>query len=69
MDRMLLILWKSIQNLVRWVFRECLKNYNLGIKMIENSIKKKQFALENKKLIKYGKKILNLTYLKIIKSI
>ena len=45
------------------------KNYNLGIKMIENSIKKKQFALENKKLIKYGKKILNLTYLKIIKSI
>ena len=45
------------------------KNYNLGIKMIENSIKKKEFALENKKLIKYGKKILNLTYLKITKFI
>ncbi len=37
--------------------------------VVENSIKKKEFALENKKLIKYGKKILNLTYLKIAKFI
>mgnify|MGYP001192178439 FL=1 len=37
--------------------------------LFENSIKKKEFALENKKLIKYGKKILNLTYLKITKFI
>ncbi len=45
------------------------KSYNDGIKIINKSINKNQIVFENKKLIKYGEKILNLTYFKIIKFI
>ena len=45
------------------------KNYRQGTKIIENLIHKKHFVFDNKKLMKYGEKILSLTYLKIIKLI
>ena len=45
------------------------KSYNDGIKIINKSVNKNQIVFENKKLIKYGEKILNLTYFKIIKFI
>ena len=44
-------------------------SYNKGTKIINKTFNKKQLVIENKKLIKYGDKILNLTYLKIIKFI
>ena len=45
------------------------KNYRQGTKIIENLIHKKHFVFDNKKLMKYGEKILSLTYLKITKLI
>ena len=45
------------------------KSYNRGKKIIEKLIKKKHLVFENKKLIKYGQKILNLTYFEIKKFI
>tara|TARA_B100000029_G_scaffold478382_1_gene524400 strand:+ start:526 stop:1776 length:1251 start_codon:yes stop_codon:yes gene_type:complete len=44
-------------------------SYNKGTKIINKTFNKKQLVIKNKKLIKYGDKILNLTYLKIIKFI
>jgi len=44
-------------------------SYNKGTKIINKTFNKKQLVIENKKLIKYGDRILNLTYLKIIKFI
>ncbi len=45
------------------------KSYNDGINIINKSINKNQIVFENRKLIKYGEKILNLIYFKIIKFI
>ena len=44
-------------------------NYKSGTELVKNSINKKQFIFENKKLIKYGEKILNLTYQEIVKIV
>ncbi len=44
-------------------------SYNRGTKIIEKLLKKKHLVLENKKLIKYGQKILNLSYIEIKKFI
>jgi len=40
-----------------------------GFKIIDKSIQKKSLVFENKKLIKYGEEVLNLTYLEILKFI
>ena len=45
------------------------KNYNQGIKIIENSLDNNRLVSENKKLMDYGKKILKLNYLEIIRFI
>ncbi len=45
------------------------KSYNQGHKIINKSLHKKHLVIENKKLIKYGEKILNLIYFEIIKFI
>ena len=44
-------------------------NYTAGIKLIEKSLKEKSLNFNSKKITKYGDKILNTTYLKIIKYI
>tara|TARA_B100000029_G_scaffold332966_1_gene325131 strand:- start:2446 stop:3234 length:789 start_codon:yes stop_codon:yes gene_type:complete len=44
-------------------------NYKQGIKIIENSLYKKRLIFDNKKIIKYGEKILNSTYFEINKLI
>ena len=44
-------------------------SYSKGKKIIEKLLKKKHLVFENKKLIKYGQKILNLTYIEIEKFI
>ena len=44
-------------------------NYNNGIKIIGKFKDKKQLIFENKKLIKYGKKILNSTYQEIVRFV
>ncbi len=46
-----------------------LNSYSEGYKLISKLIKKKRLVSENKKLIKYGEKILNLTYSEIKKFI
>ncbi len=44
-------------------------NYKEGIKIIEKSLYKKRLIFDNKKIMKYGAKILNTTYFEIIKFI
>ncbi len=44
-------------------------NYKQGMNIIEKSFYKKRLLLDNKKIIKYGEKILNSTYFEIIKFI
>ncbi len=44
-------------------------NYNKGTQIIKKFITKKKFLNENKKLINYGEKILNLTFSEIEKII
>ena len=44
-------------------------NYSAGTKIIKKSINKRKLVYENKKLIKYGERILNSTYQEIIKFI
>ena len=44
-------------------------DYKNGFRIIEKAIIKKQKSYDNKKLINYGEKILNLTYSTIIKNI
>ena len=45
------------------------KNYKNGNKIILKLLNKKKIVFDNKNLIKYGEKILNLTYFKIKKLI
>ena len=45
------------------------KNYNNGNKIVLKLLNKKKIVFDNKNLIKYGEKILNLTYFKIKKLI
>ena len=44
-------------------------NYNKGTRLINKSVNKRRLVFENKKLMKYGKKILNLTHQEILKFI
>ena len=43
--------------------------YKKGIKIIDKEFQKKKSTFDNKKIINYGQKILNLTYNEILKFI
>jgi hypothetical protein len=45
------------------------KNYNNGNKIVLKLLNKKKIVFDNKNLIKYGEKILNMIYFKIKKLI
>ncbi len=59
-------IYKKLKNMK---ISKMFNNYKSGTELVKNSINKKQFIFENKKLIKYGEKILNLTYQEIVKIV
>ena len=59
-------IYKKLENLV---ISNKFSDYKNVSRIIEKAIIKKQKSYDNKKLINYGEKILNLTYSTIIKNI